>query len=204
MEGNMFKKISIFIVLVVSGLSMLYATGSAEQKQKKSADNSAVLFSLLNHFSARNYAVGQITQEERDIIVQAGLRSTSAGNRQPWFFTVVQNQDLVKQILPEATEGNILIVGSGALGGTNRDAVLLDAGLAAQSMFIAAQALGLGARQYTNSGLIGRANNLKKELGIPEDHTAIIVTRIGRLPAGVDVVSSASARAEPDTKVVYR
>ena len=200
----MFKKISIFLVLFVFGLSMLYAAGRTEQIQEHPADNAAVLFSILHHFSARNYAEGQITQEERDIIVQAGLRATSAGNRQPWFFTVIQNQDLVRQILPDATEGNMLIVGSGVLGGANRDAVILDAGLAAQSMFIAAQALGLGARQYTNPGLIGRANNLKDELGIPEDHTAIIVTRFGRLPADVDVISSASPRADPDTKVVYK
>jgi len=197
----MFKKISIFLVLFVFGLSMLYAAGRTEQGQGQPANT---VFSILHHFSARNYAEGQITQEERDIIVQAGLRAPSAGNRQPWFFTVVQSQELVRQILPEATEGNILIVGSGALGGANRDAVLLDAGLAAQSMFIAAQALGLGARQYTNSALIGRANNLKGELGIPEDHTAIIVTRFGRLPADVDVISSASPRADPNTKVVYK
>ena len=200
----MFKKIPIFVVLFVFGLSILHAAGSMEQTQEQPADNATVLFAILNHFSARNYAEGQITQEERDIIVQAGLRAPSAGNRQTWLFTVVQDQDLVRQILPDATEGNMLIVGSGALGGANRDAVILDAGLAAQSMFIAAQALSLGARQYTNPGLIGRANNLKDELGIPEDHTAIIVTRFGRLPADVDVISSASPRADPDTKVIYK
>ena len=200
----MFKKITVFAVLFVFGLSMLYAAGSSEQVQEQPADNVDVLFPILHHFSARNYAEGQVTQEERDIIVQAGLRAPSAGNRQPWLFTVVEDQDLVKQILPEATEGNILIVGSGVLDGTRDSAVILDAGLAAQCMFIASQALGLGARQYTNPGLIGRTNDLKNELGIPEDHTAIIVTRFGRLPDDVDVISSASPRADPDTRVIYR
>ena len=202
----MFKKTLVLATLFVFGMSMLYAAGCKEQEQQEvqTADNSAVLFSLLNHFSAREYAQEQVTQEERDFIVQAGLRAPSAGNRQPWFFIVVEDQELVKQILPDATEGNILIVSTGVLDGTRDNAVILDAGLAAQSMFIAAQALGLGSRQYTNPGLIGRTNDLKDELGIPADHTAIIVTRFGRLPEDVDVVSSASPRAEPETKVNYK
>ncbi|MCL2042999.1 MAG: nitroreductase family protein [Treponema sp.] len=203
----MFKKIPVFIVLLTLSLSLLYAGGKKDQQVQQvqqPADRATLVFPLLHHFSAREYAEGQVTESERDIIVQAGLRAPSAGNRQPWLFTVVQDQDLVKQILPDATEGNILIVGSGLLDGSRNEAVMLDAGLAAQSMFIAAQALGLGARQYTNPALIGRANSLKDELGIPEDHTAIIVTRFGRLPAGVDAVSSASPRADPETKVVYR
>ena len=211
----MCKKILVFAALFAMSLSLPHFACSSPQReesnqqaesdqQAETADNTAVIFSILNHFAARNYAEGQVTEEEVGFIVQAGLRSTSAANRQPWFFSVVQDQDLVRQILPDATEGNILIVSSGNLGGTNRDAVLLDAGLAAQSMYIAAQAIGLGSRQYTNAALIGRANNLKAELGIPEDHTAIIVTRFGRLPDDVDVASSASPRADADTRVFYR
>ena len=200
----MLKKITVFSVLLVLGLFLLFAGSCNQGEQTQAADTNAVLFPILHHFSARDYAEGPVTVEERDIIVQAGLRSSSAGNRQPWLFIVVEDQDLVTQILPDAIEGNILIVGSGLLDGTRDAAVLLDAGLAAQSMFIAGQALGLGARQYTNPGLIGRTNDLKEELGIPEDHTAIIVTRFGRLPDDVDVISSASPRAEPETRVIYR
>ena len=188
------KAIPILVLFLVFGPSC-----QAEQ----GADNSA-LFPILHHFSSRDYAAGQLTAEEVNTIVLAGLRAPSAGNRQPWLFTVVQDHDLANQILPDITEGNILIVGSGVLEGPARDAVILDAGLAAQSMFFASQALGLGARQYTNPGLIGRTNALKAELGIPADHSAIIVTRFGRLPAGVDVVGSASPRAEPQTRVIYR
>ena len=139
-----------------------------------------------------------------DIIVQAGLRAPSAGNRQPWLFTVVQNEALIREIHPQAVAGNVLIVVSGAGDGRTNGVVILDCALAAQSMFFAAQALGLGARQYTNNALITRTNNLKAQLGIPDDHNAIIVTQFGRLPPGVDVISSASPRANPETKVIYR
>ncbi|MCL2093904.1 MAG: nitroreductase family protein [Treponema sp.] len=189
------KKTSIiFSVLFILSLSALGA---------QVPDNPA-LFPILNHFSANNFVAGELSQAEVNALVQAGLRAPSAGNRQPWLFTVVQNPALAAQIQPNMPAGNILIIVSGVLSGSGRDAVILDAGLAAQSQFFAAQALGLGARQYTNAALINRANNLKSQLGIPDNHTAIIVTRFGRLPAGVDVVSSASSRADPASKVVYR
>jgi len=188
------KTVILSILMLALSLSFLPA---------QTADN-PVLRPIIHHFSARNFTNEPVTRAELDIIVQAGLRAPSAGNRQPWLFTVVQNTALMRQILPEATEGNVLIVISGVGDGRTNGVVILDCALAAQSMFIAAQALGLGARQYTNAALITRTNNLKLELGIPENHNTIIVTRYGRLPAGVDVISSASPRANPETRVIYR
>ena len=188
------KRLIITIILFVSAMILLPA---------QTTDNPA-LFPLLHHFSARDFAPGPVTRAEIDIIVRAGLNAPSAGNRQTWLFTVVQNPALASQIISGMPEGNILIVKSGVGDGLTNGPVILDNALAAQSMFFAAQALGLGVRQYTNPRAIGAANNLKAELGIPQDHNAIIVTRFGRLPPGVDVVSSASPRAAPETKVIYR
>ena len=189
------KTIPVLVLLVLLSLFFLPAQTA----------NDPGLRPIIHNFSARNeqFVAGALTRAQIDLLVQAGLRAPSAGNRQPWLFTVVQDQALVSQILPAAIQGNVLIVISGALG-DRRDAVILDCGLAAQNMFIAAQALGLAARQYTNPTVIGATNNMKAQLGIPTDHTAIIVTRFGRLQAEVDAVSSASVRASPDTKVIYR
>ena len=190
------KTISVFVLFFVFGLAFLPA---------QTTDNPA-LFPIIHNYSTRaaDFVPGQLTRAELDNIVRAGLRAPSAGNRQPWLFTVVQNMALAREILPNITEGNVLIVVSGVLGGANRDAVILDCGLAAQSMFLSAQAMRIGARQYTNSALINRTNERKAQLGIPADHTAIVVIQFGRITAGVDVVGSASPRAEPNTKVVYR
>ena len=168
------------------------------------ATDSPALRPILHHFSARNFSTVPVTRAQIDIIIQAGLRAPSAGNRQPWLFTVVQDLNLARRILPEITEGSFLIIVSGVGDGSTNGVVILDCALASQSMFFAAQALGLGARQYTNSALINRTNSLKTELGIPQDHNTIIVTRFGNLPAGVDVMTSASPRANPETRVIYR
>ena len=188
------KKLVVFVLIFTLGLICLSAQTT----------NNPALFPIIHNFSARVFAPEPLTRAEIDTLVHAGLRAPSAGNRQPWLVTVVQDMGLASQILPNITEGNMLIVISGVGDGRTNGPVILDCALAAQNMFLAAMAMGLGARQYTNAALITRTNNLKAELGIPDDHSAIIVTRFGRLPPGTDVVTSASPRHDPAQKVIYR
>ena len=168
----------------------------------QSADNSA-LKPILNHFGVRNYAAGSVTRAELDTIIQAGIRAPSAQNRQPWYFTVVQDLNLAKQIISQTTDGNLLIVVSAAGDGKTNGAVILDCGLAVQSMYLAAQALGLGSRIYT-APVDSINSRFKTQLGIPSDRNAVAVVRVGRLPPGVDAVSSASPRNSADQKVTYK
>ena len=182
-----------FFLFSILGASCLSAQGT---------DNPA-LKPIINNFGARNYAAGQITKAELDQIIQAGIRAPSANNRQPWHFTVVQNEALAKRIISQATEGNILIVISGSGDNKTNGAVVLDCGLATQSIYLAAQALGLGSRIYT--GPVDTINSrFKSELDLPSGYNAVAVVRIGRLPAGVDAVSSASSRSNAEQKVNYK
>ena len=187
------KTFLFFCVILVLGASLLPA---------QSADNPA-LKPIINNFGARNYAAGAVTKAELDLIIQAGIRAPSAANKQPWFFTVVQNQALAKQIVSQVTDGNVLIVISAAGDGKTNGAVILDCALAAQSIYLAAQALGLGSRIYT--GPVDTLNSrYKADLGIPADRSAVVIVRIGRLPAGVDAVSSASPRNDAGSMVTYK
>ena len=187
------KAILSIIVVFLLGAAFLPA---------QSADNPA-LKPIINNFGARNYAPGAVTKAELDLIIQAGIRAPSAANRQPWHFTVVQNQALVKQLVSQATDGNILIVVSAAGDGKTNGAAILDCALAVQSMYLAAQAIGLGSRIYT--GPMDTLNSrFKSELGIPADQNAVALVRIGRLPAGVDAVSSASPRNSAEQTVSYK
>jgi nitroreductase len=192
-ELFMKKSTVVFGVFLVSCVSLL----SAQSK------NDSAISTIINHFAARNYSSAAVTKAEIDLIIQAGIRAPSAANRQPWNFIVVQNQALAKKLVPQVTDGNILIVVSAAGDGKTNGQVILDCGLAVQSMYLAAQALGLGSRIYT--GPIDNINkNNKEDLGIPGNASAIAVIRIGRLPADVDAVSSASSRNSADKIVTYK
>jgi nitroreductase len=187
------KSIVFFAVLLISCVSVLSA-----QNRNDSAVNT-----IINNFAARNYSSGAVTKAEIDLIIQAGIRAPSAANRQPWNFIVVENQVLAKKLVSQVTEGNILIVVSAAGDGKTNGPVILDCALAVQSMYLAAQALGLGSRIYTGP-IDTITKNFKSDLGLRENINAIAVIRIGRLPANVDAVSSASSRKSADSIVTYK
>jgi nitroreductase len=160
---------------------------------------------ILNHYAASNaqFTAGVIPRADLDRIVQAGLRSPSAANRQPWRFTVVQNQELAKQIVPQAADGNALIVISAEGDGKTNAREIIDCALAAESIYLAAQALGYGSRIYTGP-IDGVNRGLKSALGLPASHNAVILVRVGRVTPGIDAVSAASSRKKPDDIVAYK
>jgi nitroreductase len=158
---------------------------------------------ITGHYAPRTFAAGAISGADLDKILAAAVRAPSAANRQNWHFTVVRNQDLAKRIVSNITDGNILIVISAPGDSKTNGAVMLDCGLATQSIYLAAQALGLGSRIYT--GPMDTLNaGLKGELGLPSGYSAAALVRIGRLPAGADAVSGASSRKALDSVVNYK
>jgi nitroreductase len=158
--------------------------------------------SILNHYAARNFVAGAVSRTDLETILRAGVRAPSANNRQPWQFTVVQNQDLAKQIVSNIVDGNVLIIISGPEGHTN-GRVILDCALATESIYLAAQALGYGSRIYT--GPMDAINrNLKTALGLPADYSAVALVRVGRVQSGTDAVSAASSRKDLDQVVNYK
>lgn len=160
---------------------------------------------LVNHFSAGNshFIPGTVLPADLDRIVQAGIRAPSAANRQPWHFTVVQTQSLTKQIVPQANDGNVIILISASAEGKASVRETLDCALATQSIYLAAQALGYGSRIYT--GPIDAINkNLKTALGIPAAYSAVAAVRVGKIVSGVDAVSAASSRRDSSALVTYK
>ena len=162
-----------------------------------------VLISMFNHYAAGNFIAGTIPRADLDKIIQAGIRAPSARNLQPWHFTVVVNQALANKVLDRNVDGNVYVLVSAAGDGKTNGVQILDCALAVQSINLAAQSLGYGARIYTgrNDWL---NNNLKAELGLPANHNVVAFVRIGRVASWVDGVSGASARKKPADMVTYK
>ena len=185
------KKVIIFsLVIFISGIHL-------------PAQNNSAMDVLLNHYSPRVFGSGSVTRAELDQIILAGIRAPSAMNGQPWHFTVVQNEALARQLVPQTSAGNVLILVSAIGDGLTNGPEILDCAIAIHSMYLAAQALGLGSRVYTNP-VAGINSRFRTQLGLPDDHNVIAVIRIGRLPPVVDAGSSASPRHNPDRVVTYR
>jgi len=185
------KKV-FFLLIALSFLAPVFAQ-----------QNSAAASLILNHYAARNFAEGVIPPSDLDAIIKAGIRAPSAANRQPWHFTVVQNLDLAKQMVPGTVSGNVLIVVSAQGDGKTNGVQILDCALAVQSIYLAAQALGYGSRIYT--GPIDTVNSkFKSQLGLSSGYSAVALVRVGRLQGQVDAVSAASSRKNADELVTYK
>ena len=191
MKKKLFLTVFLLIILITDCVHLSYAqqyTGPAAL--------------ILNHYAQRNFIAGSISPADLDLIVQAGIRAPSAANRQPWHFTVVQNLELAKKIIPACIDGNVLIVVSAPGDGRTNNVQILDCALAVQSIYLAAQALGYGSRIYT--GPIDTINNrYKGELSLPDGYSAIALIRAGRMQNTSDAVSSASNRKRADELVTY-
>jgi nitroreductase len=146
---------------------------------------------LLSAWSPRNYTTLPVTDQQIDMILQCGIKAPSSRNGQPWHFTVLKNEAVMKEIIPNITPGNVIIVISGKLSqaGTTPD---FDCGLTTQNMFVAATSMGLGARIY--GGPIAAAREKREALQIPEGFTPVIMLRVGNFEKGTDAVSGASPR----------
>jgi nitroreductase len=165
--------------------------------------NSGPAGTILNHYAAREFIAGAVPRADLDRIIDAGVRAPSASNRQPWRFTVVQNMELAKRIVPQIVDENILIVISAEGDGKTNTREIIDCALAAENIYLAAQALGYGSRIYTGP-INGVNQSLKSSLGLPADHSAVIIVRVGKVSPGIDAVSAASSRKPADTVVSYK
>jgi nitroreductase len=146
---------------------------------------------LLSAWSPRNYTEVPVTDQQIDMILQCGIKAPSSRNGQPWHFTVLKNEAVMKEIIPNITPGNVIIVISGKVSqsGATPD---FDCGLTTQNMFVAATSMGLGARIY--GGPIAAAREKRAALQIPEGFTPVIMLRVGNIEKSTDAVSGASPR----------
>ena len=153
---------------------------------------------IFSSASERAYTTEPVTDQQLDLILKSGIKAPSALNNQPWKFTVIKDEAIMKNVINDAVPGNVLIVVSGLMAedGSTPD---FDCGLAAQNMFIAAHGLGLGARPYGSPTRI--LNRMKERFQIPEGYQAVIVLRVGNLDKSVDAVSTASPR-KPEAEVI--
>jgi len=154
-----------------------------------------VLEAIKLRSSARAYAGTELTQEQLDAIIEAGLQAPTAANKQELHFSVIKGDHAVLGELDAEKnqlkgigaqphnfyyEAPIVVIISGdkSFGWS-----ALDAGIAVQNMALAAQSLGLG------SLIIGcikdamrgaRADYYARAFAIPDGYEYEIAIALGR------------------------
>lgn len=164
-----------------------------------------VLDAIAQRRSIRAYTPQQISEEQLQAILQAGLQAPSAVNAQPWHFTAVQDAALLARIneafravaLETATPENrerfsdptysvfhhaptVIFISCPAL--EEKPYAQTDTGIAIENMALAAHALGLGSVILGMPRLAfagAEAAALRQALAFPEGYAYCLSIAIG-------------------------
>ena len=153
--------------------------------------------------STRGFLPEQIKQEELQDILDAGIYAPSASNQQPWYFTVVQNKDLIdrlsdsfKELARKSDSDYLKRVGNNdnfhvfynsptvifISGDKKNSSAAVDCAAALENMLIAAESLGIGSCWVGFIAFLLNSDEGKgfmKELGIPEGYKEIHSVAVG-------------------------
>ncbi len=143
--------------------------------------------------SIRKFKDEQIKDEELKLILDAGLMAPSGHNDQSWYFTVLQNKSLIKEVSDGAKEGMrksgvdwIVTMGSNEklnifynaptaiIVSAKKDAVtpLADICAAMQNMLLAAESIGIGSCWIGFARFYFSSPESYTRLGIPDGYEA--------------------------------
>ena len=172
--------------------------------------------------STRGFQSEQIKDDELQDILGAGIYAPSASNQQPWYFTVVQNKDLIdrlsdsfKELARKSDSDYLKKVGNNEnfhvfynsptvifiSGDKQNSSAAVDCAAALENMLIAAESLKIGSCWV---GFIAfllnneEGKGFMKELGIPEGYR-----EIHSVALGYKKVNSTNAPARKENIVNY-
>ncbi len=153
---------------------------------------------LTSRRNVREFDDRPLPSEHLDRILEAGRRSPSSRNWQPWDFVVVTDRDQLQE-LAQVWRGGAHVARSAAtialiLAATDdpgeRDRAQYDLGQATMAMLIAAADLGIG----SGHSAVGDQDQARRVLGLPDDRYAAYLIDLG-YPA--DAPAEADPRAQP-------
>jgi len=157
-----------------------------------------VLTAIAERRSIRKYKAEQISQEQLDALLKAAVESPTARNYQPWHFSIVRDQAIIKEVNDSAC-ANLAKQGGYYSGvrdifysaptvifiSANKDATpwaTLDCGIAAQTIALAAHSIGLGTVILGLPMAAWDGENdakLNSLLKFPEGHSFAVALAIG-------------------------
>jgi nitroreductase len=157
--------------------------------------------------NVRTYQDRPIAAGDLDRILEAGRRSPSASNRQPWEFVVVTNRSQLQELTTvwmgarHVAEAAATVVMTLRQPEAERYVTIdqYDLGQATMAMMLAATDLGVG----SGHSAIGDQEASRRILGIPEDRVCAYMLALG-YPADRPLKPIAHPDRRPFDEVVHR
>ena len=196
------------ILGMACGVAALSGRASVDGAQEDS--RRAIVDEFIKVRQAQRFTQESVPEEDIQSIVTAGLNAPSAKNVQPWFFAVVTDKDLLKEIDKAANvnpNGRLSVGGSPLVvfvSTNGSEYGLFDGGVATDRMNVAANLLGYGCKTVATAAKAANEPEFKKKLHIPDNYTVFAALLIGKeIEKSVDGVSGATTRAPQQEKVFF-
>jgi nitroreductase len=156
--------------------------------------------------TVRSYTAEAVTRQDLQELIDSAILAPTGMNFQPWAFTVVTSQDVMRRLnaivvgilrSPEAQQhmpnermkeivnepGYYIFYGAPALvvisGDTKVPGAMIDCQLAAENLFLAAHAKGLGTCYMGFLTLVAEHPEARQLLGIAEGYTMMAAAVVG-------------------------
>jgi nitroreductase len=155
--------------------------------------------------NVRSFADRPIPAEDLDQILEAGRRSPSSQNWQPWDFILVTDREQLRELAKvwrgaghvAGSAATIVLIGPPADNAFGR--AQYDLGQATMAMMLAAADLGIG----SSHGGVADLPLARALLGCPEDRDWAMLISLG-YPADRPLAPVRNPRRRPFTEVVHR
>lgn len=149
--------------------------------------------------SVRDYRQDSVPDDILHELIKAGTFAPSALNEQPWRFVVIKNRELIKRCSDRAKQQWLerfkgldnkdvqelremvsnprfdIFYGAPVLilifSRPGADSPWIDCALAAENMMLAASSLGIGSCWIGLASPLGADEEIRKEIGVPDDHS---------------------------------
>jgi nitroreductase len=156
--------------------------------------------------NVREFSDVDVRPGDLDRILEAGRRSPSARNRQPWDFILVTDREQLtalagvwKGAWHVANARAVIAVVAPVLPSSEQATLQFDLGQATMSMMIAAADLGVG----TAHASVADQELAQRLLGFPEDRFCSNLISVG-IPAGEELTPIRNLNRRPLDEVVHR
>jgi nitroreductase len=155
--------------------------------------------------NVRTFQDRPVADADLDLILEAGRRSPSSQNWQPWDFVVVTYRAQLQQLSQvfygahHVAQAAAAIAVVGPVADNEFHRAQFDLGQATMSMTLAAADLGIG----TSHAGVADMDLARRVLGLPEDRTWMLLLSLG-YPADRPLTPVRNPRRRPFEEVVHR
>lgn len=154
----------------------------------KADEGDPVIENIFERKSVRSFDVEkQVSDEELELLVKAGMAAPSAMNLQPWQFFVSTDKQQMAQLAGKLPYANMLESAAAVIVVLGNPDIspfwYLDCSASTQNILLTAEAMELGAVWVASYPDEDRISTIQEVLGIPEPWTPLALIPVG-CPAG--------------------